>query len=158
MKKLLIAFLLLASVCGAQTLTVPNIVANSPVLAVRQAADVLNYGNRAVSFDSVDIDTRSGWDGTATYTFPISGYYQISYVITLNPGSNYCTIYIYKNGVNTQPCFDTYTGGTFSVASTYVGSFVAGDQISLRASTPAATTVYGSTNGNTTSMYIQKIP
>jgi hypothetical protein len=99
MKKLLIAFLLLASVCGAQTLTVPDLTSQMPKFFAYSTANNPIGTIKAASYTAVVYDTHSGFDGVATYTIPVAGYYRvIMHNSATFGGAGQFISYLYKNG------------------------------------------------------------
>lgn len=104
-------------------------------------------GAAALSFNSLLVDTHAGFNGTTTYTVPLSGIYRVRGVLSVNPsGASGGTVFsnIYKNGVSVSVSGTTGTtdaGQNYNVSVEYEARLNAGDTLTYVASQNTATTM-----------------
>jgi hypothetical protein len=105
MKKLLIAFLLLASVCGAQTLEVSTLKQRMVYVTASQAVSLSGTGQ----FSLVEIDDNYSAFAGATFTAPLDGFYTFNLIVQsgLSDGES-MWVKTFFDSVN-YPEFDGYT-------------------------------------------------
>jgi hypothetical protein len=149
MKKLLIAFLLLASVCGAQTLSVPNLSTSMPKFMAYANANNPAGSAIAASYSAVVYDTNSGFDGVSTYTIPLAGYYRVTVHNSLYSGGagGYGGATLVKNGTTLAYDAAESTAGTSfnSAVIDVVLSLSAGDKLSVTTFAAAGGSLIGDT-------------
>ena len=100
-----------------------------------------------VSFTTINKDTHGGWNGTDTYTVPVSGDYQISAPnLADNADATTASFKAYVNGSLTQVVSSSAVAGFSSVGSVLLNNLHAGDTITIRSSA----TITLSANGTLT--------
>lgn len=127
---------------------------NTTPTGTPQSSDtIVNWGAAAV-------DTHGAWNGTTTYTVPVSGYYEMSstiYVTGTSATSKGAQISLRKNGsavAITSPITDAASTRNGAFATTVV-SCVAGDTLSVYFSTQFASPVFQSGVGTFTIKKVQ---
>jgi len=119
MKKLLIAFLLLASMAGAQTLTVPRLdvasLSNSGFI-VSASSDVTTGALASVSLSVVEFDPDSMWNGVGTGTIKVAGIYRVTFVPALYD-VNENAAWLVKIYIDGSEILSGNTGGLAAVAN-----------------------------------------
>lgn len=126
--------------------------------ASTSAATSVTSSDTLIPFATVAQDTHGAWNGSDTYTVPVSGTYRVSVKLATNAGAfianNGSLIYIYKNGVSNKAVAEWAAGSSTTLGVLMSGSTTltcnAGDTIKIYA--VSATTV--SLNGLTSRNYV----
>jgi hypothetical protein len=119
----------------------------APTGTPQASATILNFG-------AANLDTHAGWNGTTTYTVPVSGVYEVS-VEAANTGTaatgKGCQLELRKNGSSvfalSAPQSDASSSRTWAQATGLV-SCVAGDTLSAYYFTSFASPVFQAGVGN----------
>jgi hypothetical protein len=124
--------------------------ADTRVVAARITGATSSLTNTAslVAYTTPVFDSHSAYStGTGLYVVKVPGQYRVSAKIFTNPlvasAAQYMTLYVYKNGSNYDSALITGTGvsAQYTVQITTLVDVVAGDTISIYASSAVSTTL-----------------
>lgn len=129
---------------------------NSNTAALTAATDTL------VSWNTSEVDTHSGWNGSDTYTVPVSGIYKISGNIAYNigPSAQQVQIKIYISGVLTDiPSLTNATASQFNVSCPFatIKKLNAGQTIKIYAYADGSGTIISSDSNKLTQVSIERL-
>lgn len=138
MKKLFVIFFLLIAVSGwcvgSSTQTLAE-VSNYPKLFAHTnaVADTTIQAERPATYTTVVVDSHSGYDGIATYTVKVPGYYDADIVDHGNPSADtYLGLYIYVNGSRVSTHYGSLANGSIGIVHGFLRSYYlnSGDTVS----------------------------
>jgi hypothetical protein len=112
------------------------------------ATSITSASNITIPFTIVASDTHAGWNGTDTYTVPVSGRYRITAAFSGGPVASsvngYLNMYLLKNGSQGSMmgarAFETTASTYKSLTGSTETDFNAGDTIQIRATNQSGNT------------------